>query len=231
MRSTTIGVFVPQCKTLRPAVCSTIALNEVMRLIPPALIVFWICCAASGCGLFGNAARTLVIEPLHYCACSDGYFSNHRHRRMAQDAWRQIERANPSLAYSPDYELGFRDGFTDFLDAGPGNVPVLPPRHYWKGRFQTPAGHQAILDWYGGFSHGAHVAAETGYRQYVTLPSYFSGSLTSEHHHLPTVAHPTAEVIPIPLPETEPGDVPRTVVPLLDDPEGYVLPVPNAWEF
>ncbi|MEX2140281.1 MAG: hypothetical protein WD894_13535 [Pirellulales bacterium] len=150
---------------------------------------------------------------------------------MAEDAWVQIEGANPSLAYSPDYELGFRDGFTDYLDAGPGNLPVLPPRHYWKGRFQTPTGHQAILDWYAGFRHGAQVAAATGYRQYVTLPSYFAGSLAEEHHHLPMVGHSTAEVIPTPALETEAEIVPSPVLPPHYGPEGYVLPVPNASEF
>jgi hypothetical protein len=149
---------------------------------------------------------------------------------MAADAWREIEQANLSVAYSPDYELGFRNGFTDYLDAGPGNVPVLPPRHYWKGRFQTPAGHQAILDWYAGFRHGAQFASATGYRQYVTLPSYFAGSVAAEHHYLPMVGHPTAEVIPPPALEPEAENVPSPMAPRLDGPEGYVLPVPNASE-
>jgi hypothetical protein len=161
----------------------------------------------------GNAVRTLVVEPIHYCACSDAHFSNHRHRRLAEEAWGQIARANPSLSNSPDYGLGFRDGFTDYLDAGPGNVPLLPPRHYWKSRFQTPAGHQAILDWYDGFSHGAQVAAETGYRQYVTLPSIFSrGGGVVDHHEL-SDGHTGAEIIPTPLPDTVSDVAPRFDVP------------------
>jgi hypothetical protein len=139
-------------------------------------------------------------------------------------------RASPSLSYSPDYGLGFRDGFTDYLDAGPGNVPALPPRHYWKSRFQTPEGHQAILDWYDGFSHGAQVAAETGYRQFITLPSFLSRSVTAVHSYVSPVGPTTAEVIPTPLPETDTDDAPRLVVPPPNAPGSYVVPLPQAWE-
>ena len=125
---------------------------------------------------------------------------------MAETAWLRIEQVNPSESFSPDYGYGFRDGFADYLDAGPGNVPALPPRRYWKGRYQSPDGHQAILDWYDGFAHGARVAAASGYRQFVTLPSYFSPTFVSEVHSLPVVDPADAEVIPAPLSETGPSD-------------------------
>ncbi len=217
------GVFLPLCKALRPAASLTIVGNEVMRLTPLAYILGLICCAAccaaSGCRLLGNAVRTLVVEPIHYCACSDAKFSHHRHQRMAEETWADFAQANPSLSYSPDYGLGFRDGFTDFLDAGPGNVPLLPPRHYWKSRFQTPAGHQAIVDWYDGFSHGAQVAADTGYRQYVTLPSSFARGGAPVHHHEFPVGHMSAESIPTPLPDTVNDDALRNDAPPLSIPE------------
>ncbi len=177
-----------------------------MRLNRTALLLLTIGCTASGCSLIENAAHTLVIEPIHFCTHSDRCFSHHRHQRMAETAWLRIEQANPSESFSPDYAYGFRDGFADYLDAGPGNIPALPPRRYWKGSYQSPTGHQAILDWYDGFAHGARVAAASGYRQFVTLPSYFSPTFAPDVHSLPMIGPSDTELIPTPLPEPELDD-------------------------
>jgi hypothetical protein len=175
-----------------------------MSLQRTALLLLSLVCGATGCSLIENAAHTLVLDPIHFCTYPDRYFAHHRHLQMADTTWVRIVQANPSESYSMDYGYGFRDGFADYLDAGPGNIPALPPRRYWTGRYQSPQGHQAILDWYDGFAHGARVAAASGYRQFVTLPSYYSPTFVPEAHSLPVVEPSDVEAIPTPLPETSP---------------------------
>jgi hypothetical protein len=140
---------------------------------------------------------------------------------MAEAAWEQLECASAPGSYSPDYGFGFREGFADYLDAGPGDLPALPPRRYWQGRYQTPAGHQAILDWYAGFAHGARVAAASGYRQFVTLPSPFLSS-AMELRPLPAVAEPEAEAIPTPLPEADANET--SDIEQVAEPRRFVVP-------
>lgn len=196
------------------------------------LIILLLGCAASGCSLIENAAHTLVIQPLHYCAHKDKYSSHHRHRQMAKDAWESIEAGAPRCTYSFDYGVGFREGYADFLDAGPGNTPALPPRRYWKGRYQTPTGHQAILDWYQGFRHGANVAAESGWRQFVTLPSPLSVEPAHLHTAPQAISTPPAELIPTPPPSQLIDPPPSALEPadsglrLLEEGGSDVLPVP-----
>lgn len=187
------------------------------------MIMLAVCLAASGCGVIENAAHTLVVQPLNYCAHKDKYASHHRHREMADEAWESIETGATACTYSFDYELGFKDGYADFLDAGPGNTPALPPRRYWKGKYQNPAGHQSILDWYAGFRHGTNVAAESGWRQFVTLPSSFSaGPGPLDGLHSPVVV-PAPEVIP--SPPSSPGlDPPGLDPPVLDPPPPALEP-------
>src|SRR5207253_2309767 len=60
----------------------------------------------------------------------------------------------------------------DYLYAGgSGEPPPLPPRYYWKTRYETAEGHQAIADWFAGYRLGAAMAQESGYREWVTIPS------------------------------------------------------------
>jgi hypothetical protein len=78
--------------------------------------------------------------------------------------------SRPTL--SPDFAHGFKDGFADYVYAGgTGEPPPLPPRYYWKTRYETPQGHQAIADWFAGFRLRAELARESGYRELVMIPS------------------------------------------------------------
>jgi len=200
---------------------------QAMSLKPFAIIILGVCWTTCGCSIIENAARTLVIEPIHYCAHSDKYLSHHRHQRMAEMTWKSIEQAKPRGMYSADYAFGFRDGFADYLDAGPGNMPTLPPRRYWKGRYQTPEGHQAILDWYDGFGHGAQVAAAGGYRQFITLPSVFSFVPMADLHPLPPVFEAVPETLPTPAASMLPEPT-QSNTPLLD-PKRPDIPSALSW--
>ena len=166
-----------------------------------AIGILGLCALAQGCGPITLATRTLVTEPVHYCTTKDNISEWHRNYKLAETAWAEIEKAhrghvrgadcnhgfsygrgdylNPSETvesppprYSADYAKGFKDGFADYLYAGgTGEPPPLPPRHYWKMRYETPEGHRAMEDWFAGFRHGAGVAQASGYREWVTLPS------------------------------------------------------------
>jgi hypothetical protein len=125
--------------------------------------------SGGGCVLVHDAASLTtykVKESVGDC------FEQSRNRKWAGQAWQNVRAACPQAAYSKDYEAGFEDGFAHYLfRGGNGEPPPLPPRHYRKITYQTPQGYRAIEDWFAGYRHGAAVARESGYREFVTGPS------------------------------------------------------------
>lgn len=177
-------------------------------LLKPSFLHSWfpgllLCLASCGCSMLESGAHTLIVQPLDYCLPEELCRSSERHRRLATAAWHEFALGAMSNDYSGDYAIGFQEGFADFLDAGPGNVPALPPRRYWRACYQTPRGHQAILDWYEGFREGALAAADSGYREFATLPSPFLKSTGTE-----PPAPPAAEQNVVPPVETDAETIP-----------------------
>jgi hypothetical protein len=83
--------------------------------------------------------------------------------------------SSPNQQFSEDYERGFKDGFTDFMElGGTGSPPAIPPRRYWKLKYRTPKGHRAVQDWYAGFRDGAAEARDCSYRRWRNVPSSLS---------------------------------------------------------
>ena len=132
----------------------------------------------SGCTLCDNAWRTTVAEPFHYSNYWYEKFARARFRGLAHCAFdqeRALTRAErDDYCHEPftvDHKLGFVDGFVDYLEAGGmGHPPPLPPRRYWKAKYQTPDGYRATEDWFRGYHHGTMSARASGYRQLVTVP-------------------------------------------------------------
>jgi hypothetical protein len=124
---------------------------------------------APGCDLATNGTHNVLIE-MHQRA--EDRADRKQAGALAERAWAEVQCAEPGHPYSGDYAAGFETGFTDYVYAGgSGEPPAVPPRRYWKSRYDSPEGHQAVEDWFAGFRHGAGVARQGGYRQWVTLPS------------------------------------------------------------
>jgi hypothetical protein len=139
--------------------------------IPWTLSLGGLCLVCQGCSPLGHAARTSIIEPL-VCSryvnevedCTHDY-------QLAKEALARYQADHPEKAYSPDFCLGFKKGYADYLYAGgKGNPPPVPPRCYWNSKYESIEGHQAIGDWFAGFREGAAVAKQSGLRDLVTVP-------------------------------------------------------------
>ena len=140
-----------------------------MRLLQSLLVLaaVWPAC---GCLLL-TGARNLLVEPLaeYTLECLEA----RRNETLAAAAWRSVLASHPPGSFSPHYAEGFLQGFVDYLNAGgQGAPPPVPPRKYWGVRYETPEGHSAIQDWFAGFRHGAEMAAQSRYRDWIVLPTW-----------------------------------------------------------
>jgi hypothetical protein len=125
---------------------------------------------SSGCTLIKNASHNVVLE---LSLCKEECLEKCRNRKLAETAWQAYNEAHPNQTTSPDYANGFQEGFADYLFAGGDDqTPILPPFHYWKKRYQSPLGYQAMEEWAAGFRQGIAVARASGLRQWITVP-YF----------------------------------------------------------
>jgi len=133
------------------------------------IVVLSLCSLNTGCLLL-TGARNLLVEPVaqYTLEC----FEFKRNETLAVNAWQAVCAMYPENHFSIHYAEGFRQGFVDYLNAGgTGAPPPVPPRKYWGVRYETPQGHSAMQDWFAGFRHGSDAAAESGYRQFVVLPT------------------------------------------------------------
>jgi hypothetical protein len=129
-----------------------------------------LCLWAPGCSLVESGFRTLVIEPLQYPEHLEKCLMCSRNHSLAELAWGTYLGQHQGC-YSDDFAWGFKRGFVDYLDAGgTGQPPPLPPRRYWKIKYQSPEGYRAIEEWYAGFREGAEAARATGYREHIIVP-------------------------------------------------------------
>lgn len=135
-----------------------------------------VCALAVGCELpvgiglevFRYSTQNLIEAPL---SARDDCVERSRNRRLAEEAWKDVQQAAPDQPYTVHYARGFKDGFADFLYAGgSGEPPVVPPRPYQGVAYETPEGQQAVENWFAGFRHGARAAQESGLRNLVVVP-------------------------------------------------------------
>ncbi len=152
------------------------------------LLLLGTCILGAGCGHRVSFVRNLAYESARV---TDETALRARNWWYARTAWTEVERNHPYLAQSHSYECGFKEGFRDYLDAGPmSGPPPLPPRRYWNTLWKTPEGQLAISDWYAGFRHGMAAASASGQRELITVPSAFSSGVVLAPPGLPLVSTP-----------------------------------------
>ena len=143
-----------------------------------------------GCAMVGSGVDHVVYAAKESV---EDHLERARYRRWAADAWPQAAADGPAAGYSEDYADGFRDGFVDYVDGGgTGEPPPLPPRRYQGLRYQSPEGYQAIEDWFAGYRHGAAVARQGPYREWITGPSSLRGPTGTLSLEVPGASLPPA---------------------------------------
>lgn len=160
-----------------------------------------LCLLGSGCRFSHILARTTIVEPIKYASYLDEKLEKKHFRHLARCAFEQeqaVARAElddyNAEPFSVDAQRGFEDGFVDYLMAGGrAEPPALPPRRYWKTKYQNPVGQWATQEWFNGYRHGASVARQSGYRDFVTVPTGDAVALTTEPYVHTTMIWQTTE--------------------------------------
>jgi hypothetical protein len=168
--------------------------------------VVGLCAACAGCGPVAHVVQTVIIEPVEYSRRGAECVECRRNQKLAEAAWAKVE-AGSSGFYSPDYACGFKSGFADYLFAGgSGEPPPLPPRQYWRPKYETVQGQQAIRDWFAGYRVGVASAWSSGYRQLVTVPAStaLAGRGIPPAPDVPAVLRADDPSAPQPLPPPRP---------------------------
>ena len=130
-----------------------------------AILVASCVAPAVGCQLTQSAVHNLVNEPIEYF---DGKKVTRQLRDEAEDV---LEDQYGRRVVTDDFKDGFIDGYADFLERG-GNTtpPAVPPLKYRRGKYLNAEGHAQIHDYFCGFQAGADAAAQSGRRQFLTVP-------------------------------------------------------------
>jgi hypothetical protein len=146
----------------------------VPRQVLPLIVL---CGLLSGCSFTYYTARNIVLVP---CQRINEVVADHRNRKLAKQAWADMEKTHPPGTFSRDYAKGFVEGYDDFLDdGGTGLPPPIPPWPYLQNRKQTPEGKQSAYQWFDGFAHGAAAAKASGYRELRIIPTATTGPYQS----------------------------------------------------
>jgi hypothetical protein len=178
-------------------------------------ILLGVCLLGPGCSFVQSIRRNLVHEA---CYAHDEKVMRKRHERLARQAWEAL-CGQYGQTFSEAYRDGFIDGFVDYLTYGgcvsgceeSPIVPAVPPYWYTKAKFMTPAGYQAMEEWFMGFRHGAATAQASGLRNLIVVPvfnppqfNYDDGIRpTSPDGHAPH--GPPDETLPSPRPARDTG--------------------------
>jgi len=142
--------------------------------------------------VFDLAKRTTHVEPRFFEYIKSDRIAQREARLLADQAWAEVMHTVPVV--TPDYQNGFTEGFADYLyRGGSGEIPLVPPRGYWKLRFLNPRGKMAIEEWYAGFKHGVQDCQTRGIREMWVVPTSFVSSGSSSESHSTSGSMPTSE--------------------------------------
>lgn len=171
--------------------------SPLRRLIGPLLLV--LCGSLHGCALpyetarvFDLAKRTTHVEPRFFEYIKSDRLAQREARLLADQAWAEVMHTVPVV--TPDYHNGFTEGFADYLyRGGSGEIPLVPPRGYWKLRFLNPRGKMAIEEWYAGFKHGVQDCQTRGIRDMWVVPTSYVSDSGSKDSGTNSGSIPTSE--------------------------------------
>lgn len=156
----------------------------------------------AGCHLATNIARNAYNEPAEI---HDEYSVEHQLRKEAKAAFAEVKRQYPRRSFCDDFEDGFIDGYSDFLDrGGKAEMPAMPPLKYRRAKYLNPEGHAKIKDYFLGFKYGMEVAVATGCRPFYTFPI-----LLPEQSELPPL-----NITVLPPPPDQNAPMPKLGAPL-----------------
>jgi hypothetical protein len=138
-----------------------------------------------GCTICQQARRTLWQEPAAYSWKHDRRRSSEAYLQWANAELAEESNRCPELFGNPDYVMGFRDGFVDFVWAGgTGEPPPIPPRQFWNVMLRSPDGKSRANLWFDGYRHGAAMARDGGYRDLGRVHSSLVG-FANQREQLP----------------------------------------------
>jgi hypothetical protein len=163
-----------------------------MRVIS-ALAIAGVALLSHGCGSLEQSARVTGTQTAQSL---NDHAERVRIHRWADAVWEDLVVSSNSREFSADYQSGFKEGFAEYLFQGGTGEPPLPPARYGKSQHQTPRGCAAIEDWFAGYRHGASVARDGGYDQWVTGPSSLLNSPVPSLELIPDAAPEPMQPVP-----------------------------------
>ena len=159
-----------------------------------------------------------------------------RNHILAQKAWGEWSWCYDELAYPMHFAKGFKAGYTDILEGGPGCQPTLPPRCYWKPHYQNAEGRAKTNAWFDGFSHGALAAQQDGHSNMGQIPISPTARANLMSRHAQGAPSPWTVPTrqPAPVPDLYPAspdqfpEMTNELSPLLPTvgPDGEPMPLP-----
>lgn len=165
-----------------------------------------------------------------------------RARSHARQAWREHGAEFADQPHLDDFAEGFRAGYADVLRGEPGCPPPVPPRRYWRTKYENPAGREQVDAWYAGYPYGASSAEMNGEGLFRPIPArsqvarrrlperldpeeISDGPRTETPALLPPVRRRPTEP---PLDDGPPAESPPAQLDPLDDPAPLPEPRPAA---
>jgi hypothetical protein len=143
------------------------AKTAVLRAFPLGVLVLLV--TTVGCTIYGPTARNTLFETHLITDQTRDYLRN---CYLANAAWSDVSKSDPTCLHSDDYERGFKAGFKAYLEYGANaGIPPIPPKPYWWIDHQGPDEFAHVQDWHAGFVHGMQAAHASGYREMIAVPS------------------------------------------------------------
>ena len=147
----------------------------------------------------------------------DDFAIRRTNRHIASRAWSDVKVCYDDLPCRPDFEKGFKRGYSDRASGLNGCPPALPPRRYWRAKLM---GHEAMSRanaWFDGYRHGVVVAEQDGNADLARVPTSvppvacclnetYDASISSQLESSPTeYLSPPTEMAPEPQPGVTDG--------------------------